>query len=126
MNFYDLNEAAKQPQTMAALAGLLNPATILPAIAIGAVGIAAITAIKALKNRSNSEDDSILEVEYEDEKDYEPYYEPLSEPLPTVESNGSNTVENMSDEELQKEMIRQTMSELGKRSAAARRAKKDI
>ena len=35
-------------------------------------------------------------------------------------SNGSNTFENMSDEELKKEMIRKTMSELGKRSAAAR------
>jgi hypothetical protein len=78
--------------------------------------------------------------EYEEDEPYEQLDQPLltaSEPLnstvqATVEKplystadNGSNTVENMDDEALKKEMIRQTMSELGKRSAAARRAKKE-
>ena len=35
-------------------------------------------------------------------------------------SIAETTVKNMSDEDLKKEMIRQAMSELGKRSAAAR------
>ena len=40
---------------------------------------------------------------------------------PTNESNAASHLdETISDEELKKEMIRQAMSELGKRSAAAR------
>jgi len=38
-------------------------------------------------------------------------------------TNGSYTVENITDQDLKKEMIRQTMSELGKRSAEKRRKK---
>lgn len=120
MNYNNFNEATKQPILLTSLASLMNPVAIVPALAIGAVGLATISAIKALKNRNSQEEEDIIEAEYDDEQDYEPY----DEPLPTVESDGTNAVHNMSDEELQKEMIRQTMSELGKRSALARAKKR--
>ncbi len=119
MYYDELKEAAKQPALLTSLTGALNPAAIITALAVGAVGIAIIAVIKALKNCNYSEDDNLLEVECDGEQDFELY----NEPFPTFESNGSNTVEKMSDEELHKEMIRQTMSELGKRSAAKRALK---
>jgi len=48
----------------------------------------------------------------------------VEEPSFTAPEATSTTNETITDEELKKEMIRQTMSELGKRSAAARARKK--
>ena len=101
---------------------------------------------KALKNEL---EEYVYEAEYEEyEDDDEPLEEPVisayqavnstveptvTQPLNTTVNNGSNndtytaetTVQTMSDEDLKKEMIRQAMSELGKRSAAARAKKKE-
>jgi len=49
----------------------------------------------------------------------------VEEPLLTAPTVVSTTSETMTDDELKKEMIRQTMSELGKRSAAARARKRN-
>jgi hypothetical protein len=142
MYYNDLNEAAKRPELLATLAGLINPATIGPAIALGAIGITGIIAVKAInklktENNQLQEDKGALEAdleqltceaECESESDFEPYEKPLNSTVDNGSPNGletvENTVENMDDEALQKEMIRQTMSELGKRSAAARARKK--
>jgi|GEM_PF-1653599 len=57
--------------------------------------------------------------------------QPLNEPLPTAENNGSSTVNSIEKKAIdmpidEKEMIRRAMSELGKRSAAARARKKEL
>lgn len=141
--FYDeLKELAKQPQVFAPLAGLLNPATIIPITVIGISSITAIAVVKKLKGNNkklSAENAQLLvrkenvegafkeyveQMEYDDYSDFEPHDQLLSEPLPTVESNSSSTIEYMDDAALKKEMMRQTMSELGKRSAEARRKKK--
>lgn len=158
MYYNEIKEAAKQPALLTSIAATINPATIVPAIAIGITGIVIYKAVKSLKseNKKLREEKEILAdgIEYYEaeceEIDYsdEPYEEPsdngtetvnstvpatVAEPLnPTAEnysesysSNGTGTVENMTDEELKKEMIRQAMSELGKRSAAKRGKKED-
>ncbi len=119
MYYNEIKETAKRPELLAAIAPFINPATIVPTIAIGSVFLTAIVVIKKLKSEKNKllEDKEGLKTEYESENDFEPYVQPLNEPLPTVE--------NLSDEALQKEMIRQTMSELGKRSAKARAAREN-
>ncbi len=154
MYYNDLNEVAKQPALLASLAGLINPATIVPAAAIGAVCLTAIVVIKGLKteNQKLLKDREALETnleqltyeaEYEEIEEDEPLREPLQsaseavnstvpvtafQPLNSTANNGStnsmDTAENMSNEALQKEMIRQTMSMLGKKSAAARARKR--
>lgn len=100
--------------------------------------------VKKNNRLKNELDEYVYEAEYEEhEEDDEPLEQPLESAYQAVNStveqlfnatvcnsstNGSDTVEttvqNMSDEALKKEMIRQAMSELGKRSAAARARKK--
>lgn len=156
----EAKEVAKRPELWATIAPFINPATIIPAISIGAVCVTGFIVINKFKseNKKLSKKNDALENELNDyvySADYEEYEEddePLEEPVtsayqavnstvhatvaqplnPTV-NNGSNnnlstaetTVKNMSDEDLKKEMIRQAMSELGKRSAAARAEKKN-
>ncbi|MBI1216813.1 MAG: hypothetical protein GC185_13490 [Alphaproteobacteria bacterium] len=111
-----IKETAKQPTVWAILASV-NPV----ALGIGAVGLVAFALYNGAKSGKK----------------------PKKQPLPdgsrtvaatvpstadsTVDNgvaDGTDTVESMSEEELQKEIIRQAMSELGKRSAAARARKK--
>ncbi len=138
MNYNNFNEVTKQPVLLASLAGLINPVTIVPALAIGATGILTIAIVKrafSLKaeNQELLENNEILEeelesltyeAEYEEDQGSEPYNEPLDLTVDSGSQAVESTVANMSEEELKKEMIRQTMSELGKRSAIARAKKK--
>jgi hypothetical protein len=123
MFYNEIKEVAKQPALLAPLAGLLNPATIIPFVAVGVVAITAFTVTGKLKKNNkrliakneelNRDIDTLsMEAEYQEEQGFELY----DQPLPTVG--------NMDDEALKKEMMRQTMSELGKRSAAKRGNKK--
>lgn len=149
MYYKSLNETVKQPALLASLVGLINPVTVVPAIALG-TGIAVLAAVLQIKkvsaeNERLKKDKKVLEAELEDyaceanyeeiEDENEPYGKPLNNGNPTVQPtvpatvesyspNGTGTVAAISDEDLRKEMIRQTMSELGRRSAAARAKKK--
>ncbi len=118
--FNELKETAtKRPAALAPLAGLLNPATIIPVVTIGIIGAVAYSTISKLKseNKELSTDkrnlrlaleDTIIEAgllddedEHEDEEDFEPLdliveptvHEPLNEPFGTVQTNGSGTVQ---------------------------------
>ncbi|NCC61904.1 MAG: hypothetical protein EOM12_13415 [Verrucomicrobiae bacterium] len=159
MNLNNISEVARRPDLMAMIATAVNPVTIGPLLALGAVGITGVVVVKAVKklkseNKRLLEDKKVLMEELEDcayEGEYEMIEDDEDEPyeeavisgseavkstvqatvgatvpqlLNSTVSNGSNTVETMTDEELRKEMIRQAMSELGKRSAAARARKK--
>lgn len=140
MYFDELKETAKRPEIIAAIAPYINPVTIVPALSIGAAMGVAFIVIKKLKAEKTGLENDIKQLTHKRESQADSYIEPYKEPLnSTVEDysvdysyeeqpNGigtvEETVETMSDEDLKKEMIRQTMSELGKRSAAARARKR--
>ncbi len=135
MNHNDIKEIAKQPTLLASLIGFINPATIVPVIAIGAV-IVVINGVKKLK----SENKQLLEDKKTPKNEkpplnngiatvnptVQPTVEPLNPTVKTYSETASDTVKNINDEALKKEMIRQAMSELGKRSAKARAKKKHL
>ena len=86
------------------------------------------------EEQENSEDTVPNGSEPYDEPHYEDYLtapKAVEEPWKAIQATVDDTVilaveepnTKLSDEEFKKEMIRQTMSELGKRSAAARRKK---
>ncbi len=135
MYYNEITQTAKTPKIWASIAPFINPATIVPIAAIGTICLTSIFVInklksenkrlsadKALNNRTLTANPTVTQ--------------PLNEPLPTVETNGIAAVESykekppyseptISDDEIKKEMIRQTMSELGKRSAKARAKNKE-
>lgn len=137
----EIKEIAKQPTFLASLAGFLNPATIVPALAIGAV---CAIAYRVHKSHEAGETDqpkadpiSISKIPENNR------IEPCANRTPTVRETVENSAfqplkaesrnrfcdqpqpaSRISAEEVKKEVIRQAMSELGKRSAAAKRANK--
>lgn len=122
----EVKEIIKQPQSAGILATIFASPLLLPA----AVGVVAVGGIAYLigKNRSSEEKSNCSE--------------PLTNGTPTVEptvtlavnepsnvtvdepltSDNELLEQPLSQEEYEKEMLRQTMSMLGKRSAAKRRA----
>ena len=118
--FNEFKETAKQPAIWTSLGAFINPITILPALTIGVVGLAIYKVKKAKKeNERLATANEALQTELEavEYEEFEPYDEPLDNGCEAVEL----TVEDMDDEALKKELIRQAMSELGKRSAEKRR-----
>lgn len=113
-----VRETAKQPALLAALAAV-NPVVLL----VGIAGVAAFALFASAKGGKKSKDQPLPTVE-------KPPLQRLPNGSRTVNStvkstvdsaitNGSGTIKNMSE----KELIRQAMSKLGKRSAAARARK---
>ena len=109
----------------------------LAVVGVGALGytLYSIFTEKEVEEQENGEET----VQNGSEPYEEPYYddyltveETVEQPWEAVEGTLEDTVNPtfeepepiLSDEELKKEMIRQTMSELGKRSVAARRKRK--
>tara|TARA_R110002126_G_scaffold13118_7_gene57236 strand:- start:141460 stop:141882 length:423 start_codon:yes stop_codon:yes gene_type:complete len=139
MFYNEIKEVTKQPALLTSLVGFLNPATIVPFAAVGLVVITAFTVTAKLKRNNKklitvNEDLSrnlealSIEAEYEEEQGFEPYDQPfdltVQATVPQPLNEPLEAVENMDDEALKKELIRQAMSELGKRSAAQRVRKK--
>ena len=111
-----IQQTAKQPALLAALAAV-NPAVL----AVGVVGVAVFALFTSGKKDKKKSPPAVEKASVQQ----------LSNGSVTVQqtvNNGktdsSDPYESMSEEELQKELIRQAMSELGKRSAAARARKK--
>ena len=99
--YNSVKDTARQPALLATILGFINPTVALP---IAAVGIIAFAVIKIFKN---------------DKK------EPLPSGSPTVKSTVPAIAnEPLNNDLVKKEMIRLTMSELGKKSVAARARKK--
>ncbi len=124
--YRNLNEVAKKPNLWIPIAGFINPATAVPILA---VGIFTYVAIKIFKK-----DKPLPTVDKELEAGNQPLNRgdltpkstvgcTVGQPLNVTVGNGSNTLEITDDEYFKEEMIRQTMSELGKRSARARARK---
>ena len=133
MNQNHLTEASKQPGLLMTLTSLINPTTMV----VGAVGLLAYHLFN-----NNKEDENPATVKPQQNRAPERYSQPLPQPLTnrpetvevTVEEplestahepfqSPEPTAQPLTDDQLKAEMIRQTMSELGKRSAAARAKK---
>ena len=107
-----VKEAAKQPALWVPIFGLINPVVA----GIGIIGLTAYFIIKKI-NKSAPERERLLTVK-------EPLNKPLPDSAPTVGATVAATVhETLNGEEIKKELIRQAMSELGKRSGRARARK---
>lgn len=130
-----MQQAVKQPVLLASLTSLINPATIIPIASVGFASWVVFKVVRSLKGSERLESGSepvktpIETVPYREDEPLQTVnptgseqVQPFNEP---VKSNRSNLYRDLNDEELKREMIRQTMSELGKRSAL-KRIKKDI
>ncbi len=124
-----MKQTTKSPQALALLAGVMsNPLTTIP-LGIAAIGVGALVySIKKSRgedeqrvpNRSEPVQNTLTTVQNEP---FEPYNERYEETV--HEPSGTDQYE-MTDEEYKKELVRQAMSELGKKSGEARRRKRDI
>lgn len=119
--YNNINEAAKKPALWIPILGFVNPVT---AVAIGVIGIITYTAIKIFK-KDNNKNERLPTVHH-------PLNNRILTVEPTVKSTVDkppNTISNDAEQEdlnipEKNEMIRQVMSELGKRSAQARARKR--
>ena len=104
-----IQKTEKQPAFLEPLKAVINPAWLF----VGVLGLAVYAVYAVVKSgkkpekKSPSNGSATVETTVDDD-----------------ETDASDPYESMSDEEFQKEMIRQTMSELGKRSGTARARKK--
>ena len=134
-NLQNTQEIAKHPQLLATIGTFLASSTFAPFLALGTVGISGLLAVKSIRKLRAENRDLKEKAAYSDENEIEPLRQPVitrsepvkptvAEPLnPTVDHYSENTIEEepiVGDEAVKREMIRQTMSELGKRSAAKR------
>ncbi|MCP4354044.1 MAG: hypothetical protein GY793_00155 [Proteobacteria bacterium] len=146
--YNNVNETVKKPTLLATVLGACNLAVALPLVIIGVLGIILYKAFgvkkenQRLQTANEALKTEVERLEYDDfngeDEEFEPYDEPLNNGTPTVEQPLNPTVEptvepavvsivepTVDDEAFNKEMIRRTMSELGKRSAEKRRTKKE-
>lgn len=137
-NIQNTQDVAKHPQLLATIGTFIASSAFAPFLAVGTVGIGGLLAVKTIRKLRAENRDLKEKAAYSDENENEPLRQPVitcsepvkptvAEPLnPTVDHYSENTIEEepiVDDEAIKREMIRQTMSELGKRSAAKRRKK---
>ena len=122
-----INEAAKKPRLWIPFLGAVPPA-LIPIGIIGGLALAAIMAFRNRKYKNQPLPSAKMVLPQPSSNRTVTVHSTAGEPLDlTVEDDdldGSDTVKNISEEEIKQEMIRQTMSELGKRSAQARAKKR--
>lgn len=148
MNINELRDTAKQPSLITALAGCLTSTALLP---IALVGLGAVVIYKLTRDQAgHNERREAIEGNGTGAKCLAhqplvpPFIEPLEQPLPETVHTVCDASENYTDdhptaptplqitaqidtltdvtaEDAKREIIRQAMSELGKRSAKARR-----
>lgn len=124
-----MKQTTKSPQALVFLAGAVaNPLFWPVASAVGVLSLVAVLANKkksykanqTVSNRSEQAPNTFETVQHEPLEPYNERYEATAqEPSETVEYE-------FSDEEYKKELVRQAMSELGKKSGEARRRKRDM
>jgi len=122
--YKNVNEAVKNPTILANIVGVCSPAMILPVAVIGVFGFALYKALGFKKENQRLEiankalKTQVEQSEYDYYDDKERCYEQLGNSTITVEPTVGSTIED------EKELLRKTMSILGKRSAEKRRARK--
>lgn len=131
MYYQEIKDVAKQPTLLATIATFIGSSAFAPLIALGTVGISGILAVKTIR-KLRAENRGLKEkANYSDESHNEPLISAnqavkstVAEPLnPTVATYSENPIREtlvVDDEAVKRELIRQAMSELGKRSAAKR------
>jgi hypothetical protein len=117
--YNDFKEIAKQPALLASIAGFINPVT-------ACIGIAGLVIYAVIKSTSKKEP---LPTAAKPLPNGSPTVKATVPPLtklltPTVKATVNEPLNN--DEIIKKEMIRQAMSELGKRSGKSRARKREF